>query len=101
MATLEYLQKQLQREYYSVTLNDEDDLIEDDLANRSPIYITDDDPFDEKLASHSEHKMLFDKVISNYHKSNVSSMSFSSLQEILFHQLHLSGNLYDDAIDGT
>lgn len=83
MGSLEYLQKQLQREYYSVTLNEED--LNEDLSDGDQIYLTNGDLInDAKLTGHSEHKMLFDKVLSNYHKSNVSSKCFSAFKEI-FH----------------
>lgn len=64
MASLEYLQKQLQRDYYACTLTDDD---------RAQFYLTNDDLIDEKPAGHSEHRLLFDKVLSAYHKPNVSA----------------------------
>ena len=64
MATLEYLQKQLQREFYAYT---------DDLTDRTPFYLTNqNDDLIEDEKARSEHRLLFDKVLSSYHKPNVS-----------------------------
>ena len=62
MSSLECLQKQLQREYYSLTLTDD----------RMQFYLTNNDLIDQKPAGYHESRLLFDKVLSSYHKPNVS-----------------------------
>lgn len=60
MGSLEYLQRQLQKEYYSLTDGDKNEFYDESLIIQN------------KLKDYDEHRKLFDKVLSNYYYANVS-----------------------------